>query len=84
MDSGMTTDKTPIEQIFEDLGGTSAVAKLIGVGQSTASEMKRRKSIPVEYWPAIVSADKAEMTGITYDRMVAAHVHERGKGEVAA
>ena len=35
-------------------------------------------------WPAIVSADKAEMTGITYDRMVAAHVHERGKGEVAA
>lgn len=84
MDRGMSTDKTPLEQIFEDLGGTSAVAKMIGVGQSTASEMKRRKSIPVEYWPAIVSSEKAEEHSITYDRMVAVHVLERSKGEVAA
>lgn len=80
----MTPDKTPIEQIFEDLGGTSAVAKLIGVGQSTASEMKRRKSIPVKYWPTLVASEKAAQTGVTYDRMLAVHLPELDKSEVAA
>ena len=86
--AAMMTDKpdlTPIEQLFDDLGGTSAVARIISVGQSTASEMKRRRSIPVEYWPAIVGSDRGREKAITNDRLVAAHVQERtGGSEVAA
>lgn len=47
-----------VGDIFELFGGNAAVARVLGVGPSTASEMKRRESIPVEYWPALVDAAK--------------------------
>ena len=72
--------------IFEKLGGTGAVARAIEVGHSTASEMRRRKSIPVKYWPRLVDeASKRGVPTITYDRLVAIHSerHTR-KAESAA
>lgn len=50
-----------ISDIFDVFGGNAAVARILGVGASTASEMKRRESIPVEYWPALV--DEARKIG---------------------
>jgi hypothetical protein len=50
-----------ISDIFDVFGGNAAVARILGVGASTASEMKRRESIPVEYWPALV--DEAKKAG---------------------
>lgn len=50
-----------VNDIFHVFGGNAAVAKVLGVGASTASEMKRRESIPVEYWPALV--DEARRIG---------------------
>jgi hypothetical protein len=47
-----------VSDIFEVFGGNAAVARILGVGASTASEMKRRESIPVEYWPALVAEAK--------------------------
>lgn len=40
--------------VIDALGGATKFAKIIGKGTSTASEMKRSRSIPVVYWPKIV------------------------------
>lgn len=50
-----------VGDIFELFGGNAAVARVLNVGPSTASEMKRRESIPVEYWPALI--DEARRLG---------------------
>lgn len=54
-------DMDTINDIFDVFGGNAAVARVLGVGASTASEMKRRESIPVEHWPALV--DEAKKIG---------------------
>jgi predicted fused transcriptional regulator/phosphomethylpyrimidine kinase len=59
-----------VHNIFDTFGGSSAVAKALGVGQSTASEMKRRASIPVKYWPALVEAASEQgLNDITVERL---------------
>ncbi len=45
-----------VGSIFDELGGPAAVARILNVGTSTASEMKRRGSIPVRWWPQLISA----------------------------
>lgn len=77
-----------IEHIFTALGGTSAVARILSVGQSTASEMRRRRSIQVKYWRPLVAAAeercagegdptrRAALEAITYEGLVAAHAPE--------
>jgi hypothetical protein len=59
-----------VTTIFEALGGPTKMARVLDVGISTASEMKRRKSIPVKYWPKLVEAG----AGITYEQLVSAHL----------
>jgi hypothetical protein len=64
-----------VNDIFLELGGTGAVAKAISVGHSTASEMRRRQSIPVKYWPALI--DHAQACGkpeIDTDMLVRVHL----------
>jgi hypothetical protein len=66
-----------VDDIFQDLGGTGAVAKLLDVGHSTASEMRRRGSIPVRYWPKLVSeAAACGVEWITNDNLVEMHARE--------
>lgn len=36
------------------------LAGVLNVGQSTVSEMKRRRNIPPQYWPAVVNAVAAK------------------------
>lgn len=61
--------------IFEKLGGTGAVARAIEVGHSTASEMRRRKSIPVKYWPALIAFSKTvENAELDTDMLVRLHI----------
>lgn len=62
-----------IDHVFEVLGGTSESARILGVKQSAASEMKRRGSIPVRYWANVVSGMAEKGTPITYDDLVAMH-----------
>lgn len=45
-----------VADIFEVMGGTTAMARVLAVGISTASEIKRRGRIPTEYWRDIVRA----------------------------
>ena len=63
-----------VHDIIEALGGTSAFGRAIGVKQSTASEMKRRASIPVEHWPKLILAAKETGKIITNDELVEMHL----------
>ena len=50
------------------------VAMGLNVGYSTASEMKRRASIPVKYWPDLVALCKQKrIKGVNYDLLVTLH-----------
>jgi hypothetical protein len=77
-----------VGEIIDALGGSTAVARIIGKGPSTVSEMKRRGSVPVEYWPSLVAAaadaeladrDRRQPFNLTNDMLVDAHT-----GQVAA
>lgn len=75
-----------VEDVFTAFEGTSNFADALSLGLSTASEMRRRGSIPVRYWPRLVDeAAKRKIASITYDRLVAIHSerHTR-KAESAA
>ncbi|MGJ7039174.1 DNA-binding transcriptional regulator YdaS (Cro superfamily) [Shinella sp. BE166] len=59
-----------VDDIISKLGGNTAVARILGVGPSTISEMKRRDSIPVEHWPAFIKAAQSAGKDLTLERMV--------------
>ncbi|WP_276200602.1 hypothetical protein [Chelatococcus sp. XZ-Ab1] len=63
-----------IADIFDAFGGSSAVARVLGVGASTASEMKRRGNIPPKYWMGIVEgAKRLDLPGVTYEALAKIH-----------
>jgi len=62
-----------VSDIFNTFGGTSATARAMGVKQSAASEMKRRGSIPVRYWPALI--ESAQRGGIDLNSDILVRVH---------
>jgi hypothetical protein len=70
-----------VETVFETFGGPTAVANAIGVKPSTASEMRRRASIPVRYWPALVMAANEQGFAINNDALV--KMHSQSEGEAA-
>jgi len=73
-----------VEDVFLAFDGTRNFADALKLGLSTASEMRRRGSIPVRYWPRLVDeAEKRSISSITYDRLVAIHSETR-KAESAA
>lgn len=68
-----------VSDLFDAFNGPTAVARTLGVNTSTASEMKRRGSIPSEYWVQIVNgAARAGVEGVTYELLARLHAR-RGK-----
>ena len=65
--------------VIAALGGNASFGRLIGKGASTASEMKRRGSIPVCYWPQIVTEARArDISWLTYEALVTIHARPAG------
>lgn len=63
-----------VEDVFTKFEKTSAFADALGLKLSAASEMRRRKSIPVRYWPRLAEvARERGFDEITYDTLVAMH-----------
>jgi len=62
-----------VSVLFEQLGGPTKVARILDVGFTTASEMKRRGRIPVKYWPKLVDACREGGIDVSYERLVAMH-----------
>jgi len=66
-----------IPELIDAFGGTSAFARAIGKGQSTASEMKRQNSIRVRHWPKVIRAAKDRgIKGVTADFLMRLHASE--------
>lgn len=76
----MVTEIRSVPELFDRLGGPAAVARLIGKPASTASEMKRRGSIPVEYWPTIIGAAVSKEIDLSAEKMLQLH-HAREAAE---
>ena len=67
-----------IPDLIDAFGGNTKFGAVIGKNGSTASEMKRRGSIPIEYWPAIIrAANERGFIGIDNDKLVALHLREK-------
>ena len=65
---------TQIHDIFDALNGPARVAVILGCKTSTASEMKRRKVIPVRYWPKLVQECRTrKIRGVTPQRLMELH-----------
>jgi hypothetical protein len=62
-----------ISAILDALGGNAAVARGIDAKPSAISEMRRRRSIPVQYWPSLVRFAASQGIELTNDDLVAAH-----------
>lgn len=62
-----------VAEIIDAFGGNARFAELIGKQPSTASEMRRRGSIPVTYWPRIVESKKGREARLTYAKLVSIH-----------
>lgn len=63
-----------VSEVFSAFGGPAMVARALGVRPSTASEMKRRGSIPAEYWLDLVrEAKRMRIAGIDAETLVRLH-----------
>lgn len=63
-----------INALFDAFGGPAALGRAIDVNPSTASEMKRRQSIPVEHWELLVTSAKTlRIKGVTYEALAKMH-----------
>jgi hypothetical protein len=62
-----------VDDVFKKFGGPTALADAVGIKISAASEMRRRNSIPVRYWPRLVDAARARRIQLTYDHLVSMH-----------
>ena len=62
-----------IDDIFRLFGGPTAVARVIGKRPTTASEMKRRQSIPVRYWPSLLESARGHEIGLTSEILMEVH-----------
>lgn len=71
-----------INELYEKFGGSGAVAKAIRVKPSAASEMRRRKSIPVRYWPLLI--EQAVEVGVKLDNDMLVDLHIQPATEAAA
>jgi len=60
-----------IKDVLKLLGTNAVVADILRVTPSGVSEMKRRKSIPIEYWqPIIKEAKKIGRDDLTLEKLV--------------
>lgn len=72
-----------ISSIIKALGGSSAVARAVGVGASTVGEWKRSGSVPVKYWPRLFDHAASLEMALNADLMLAAHTAGRDSDDGA-
>jgi hypothetical protein len=71
-----------VDDIFEAFGGPASLGRAIGKPTEHAGAMKSRRSIPVQYWPALVAAARDRgIREITVETLVVVHAEpERRAG----
>jgi hypothetical protein len=73
-----------VSDIIEALGGSASIARELGLKASAVSEMKRRQSIPVKYWPGLIRLSQGRGAVLDADALVVAHAPEPSASEAAA
>lgn len=64
----------PVLAIFDAFGGPAAVGRIIGKPVEHTTLMRRRRSIPVAYWPLLIAhAEANQISDVNYAALVAAH-----------
>jgi hypothetical protein len=74
-----------VSDLIDAFGGSSAFAKVLRKGQSTASEMRRSGRIVDEHWDRIIAAARAVgIVGLEYRHFVQMNaIGRRGAGAAA-
>lgn len=62
-----------IETLIERWPSLSDFARDAGVSYGAAKQMRRRGSIPVIYWPALLASQVGRREGLTADKLVTLH-----------
>lgn len=63
-----------IDDIFAEFGGPAAVGRVIGKSTEHAASMRRRRSIPVAYWPSLIRhAEERGLDWLTPEQLIAMH-----------
>ncbi len=71
----MTEAPKTIEALFDAFGTIVNFSESVGCGYEAARQMRRRNSIPVKFWPAVVRASIAvDIEGVSYDALVQMHL----------
>lgn len=71
-----------VPELIDAFGGPTAFSKIIEKRPSTASEMKRNRSIAVDYWPKIIeAAAERGIEGVTAEFLMRIHAQEREAAE---
>lgn len=80
--------KKPLNEMSDVFGffpTNIELAGVLNVGQSTVSEMKRRRNIPPQYWPAIVTAVSVKgRRDLTLEKFVELASRRASRQETAA
>ena len=63
-----------VDELFEAFGGPAAFARIIGKNPSTASMIKRRGSIAIEYWPFLIESEQGKSLGLSADDLMWIHI----------
>jgi hypothetical protein len=65
-----------IDTVFAVFKTLNEFAQAAGCKYSTASEMKRRRSIPVRWWPRLIESAKGRAAGLSLDSLANAHARK--------
>jgi hypothetical protein len=66
-----------VPELIDAFGGPTSFSQVIGKRPSTASEMKRNRSIPVDYWPKVIAvAAERGIDGVTAEMLMRIHAGE--------
>ena len=62
-----------IDDLFKAFGGTAAFGRVIGKRTEHAGAMKNRQSVPLRYWPALISSERGREIGLTSADLMRIH-----------
>jgi hypothetical protein len=70
----VTVDGESIGKLIDELGGALAVGLALGVNSSHVRVMRTRRSIPIRYWPRLISLARSLDYKLTERDLVAMHI----------
>lgn len=73
----MSESLTPVQALIANWKALGDFARDAGVTYGAAKQIRRRSSIPVDYWPALVSSEKGRELGLTAEHLMRMHASER-------